>query len=195
MNDADRATELVILHSQAGQRKASDLENAATALKIPFDHYQEIGLNATLQKQFLNHQNQFLNFHLSDNQVSAFQAKLATSGVNVDASAIRSHLNPDLQDREQFLSMVKTIGLYQTEMDAVAELHAKAETLATQQASMSTSRLSSLSPDMAAQLELVTAACDSCFLLAAVGLATGCTLTAAACGAGIGTCTVCAFGG
>lgn len=195
VNDANRATEILLLHSQNGSLTASDLENAATSLQILFDHFQEIGLNAAIQKQILSNQDAFLNLQMSENQIATFQSRLSTNGVTVDTSRIQSFMNPTAEDRQQFLSMVKSVGLYQTELEAVAQLRTRAQNLASSESS-SSEQLSRLSPRTTAHLVLViTAACGACFILAGIGLATGCTVTAAACGAGIGVCTVCALGG
>lgn len=194
VNDANQAAEILVLHSQTGKLTSSDLENAAASLQILFDHYQEIGLNAALQKQILNNQEAFLTFQMSDSQIATYQSRLASDGVNVSASRIQSAMNLNLDEKQQFLSVVEAAGLYRVELGVVAELRAQAQQLAASENSgVQSSRLSSTTK---AHLVLVISkSCEACFLLAAIGLATACTATAPACGPAIGVCTVCALGG
>jgi hypothetical protein len=44
-------------------------------------------------------------------------------------------------------------------------------------------------------IRAMTAACGACLILAGIGLASGCTVTVAACGASLGACLTCTLGG
>ncbi len=193
MDDAEKAFDDLLLAEQSGNVTAAVVDNAATSLQILCDHFQEIGLNAALQKEILNNQTAFLSYHPADSQISAYQSKLITRGVNASSSRIWSAMDPDLASRQQFLRTISDIGLYQAELNVVAQLRAEARQLASAAAPVSEKLTKGASHS--AHLVLATAACNACFLLAGIGLASGCSVTGFACGAAVGTCTVCAFGG
>lgn len=193
VNDANEAVEMLLLAQQSGHLTPAVLQNAATALQVLFDHFEEIGLNAALQKQILNNQQAFLDFHPSDAQVATYQAQLGSHGITASAERIRSVMDPSVEMRQEFVSTIKRIGLAQAELAVVAQLKEEAQSLSTSGAS--SVQLSRMFSPTAHLVLVMSASCAACFVLAGIGLASGCTLTAAACGAGIGVCTVCAFGG
>lgn len=195
VNDADRAVENVITANQAGRLTASDLDIAATSLQILWDHFQEIGLNDALQKEILNNQEEFLQFHPDDAQVAAYSSHLFSHGVRVSSSRLQSVMDPDFEARQEFLSTVQRVGLYRAEMAAVAQLREQARQL---NESVNSGRELPMryAPQRAPHLiRVMTPVCGACFILAGIGLASGCTLTVAACGASLGTCLTCALGG
>jgi hypothetical protein len=193
VNDANRAVETLIVARQTGQITAAMLQNAATSLRILYDHFQEIGLNAALQKQVLGDPDAFLNFHPNDSQVSAYLGKLAADGVTVPAAQVRIVMDPDTAMRQQFLSLIRSQGLYRAELQAVAQLQAQASELA---ASTSANRQSAhLARSSAHLMHVMSAVCWSCFILFGIGMITLCTVTAAACGGALATCLTCALGG
>jgi hypothetical protein len=190
VNDANRAVETLVIANQNGQLTASIVENAATSLQILWDHYQEIGLNSALEKELLNNQQTFMNIHPSDTQIGAYQSKLLLHGVHANVSQLRSIMDPSPETREQFLATVAKVGIYQAEMAIVAQLRAQAQELSS---SGSTVLLSSRMNAPRGHEVLIASACAACFVLAGVGLATGCTITEIACAGAVGTCLSCAL--
>ncbi|MFZ0661788.1 MAG: hypothetical protein WAM66_03785 [Acidobacteriaceae bacterium] len=192
VNDANRAVETLIVDNQKGRVTAADVVSAATALKMLSDHFQEIGLNAALQKEILDNQDALMDYQLNDSQMRTFQSRLALDGVNVDAARIQSVMNPTLNERQEFLSMVRTTGLYQTELEIVSELRGEAQQLSASEASGAQSARLTHSAHL---VMVMTAVCKICYIAAFIGLATGCTATVEFCAAGVATCGTCAAGG
>lgn len=193
LNDANLSVERLIVANQSGQLTASEVEDAATSLQILWDHFQEIGLNAALEKELLSNQDLFMDTHLNDAQVESYRSQLALQGVHVTADQIRSVIDLGPQERQNFLSMVQRVGLYRTEMALVVQLREKAQEL---RAGTVAGPVASHGSRHAAHLvRVITPVCGSCFILSAIGLATLCGVTAPACGAALGTCLTCALGG
>ncbi len=194
VNDANQAVENLVIANESGHITASDFDNAATSLQILWDHLQEIGFNQALQNEILANQDAFLDFHPTDSQVDAYHAKLASDGVNVSALRVRSAMDPDFDTRQEFLSEVKKVGLYQAELEVVAQLRQQAKESASEALTGANLTRSNHKGNMGHMVK-VTAVCWAGFILAGIGLASGCTVTAVACGASLAPLLTCALGG
>ncbi len=188
VKDARQAMLNVLIANQSGRLTASVLENAATSLQVYYDHFEEIGLNAAVQKQILANKEAFLDFHRTDVQVQEQQSKLASQGINVSISELRSAMDPGFEQRQAFLSMVESIGLYQTELQFVARIRAEAGQLAPSEDQLSARRMFSRKWH-----PIRAGACALCYVSAAVGLATGC-IVEPVCWMAVGSCFACATG-
>ena len=192
LSDANQAVEGLLAAQQSGHLTANVVSNAATALQMMFDHFQEIGLNTAIQKQILSNQQGFLNFHPSDAQVSEYQSELGSRGINVSLSRVKSVMDPSFEGRQRFLAEVQKVGLHQAELEVVSQLREQAQELAS---SASVSDRLTRSTNKAHLVRVISAPCEACFILAGIGLASGCSVTGAACGAALGACLICSLGG
>lgn len=182
------------LKKQADHLTASDVEIAAASMKTAIDHLQEIGYNAALEKRIFDNEETFLNYHPSDNDVQSFQKALATQGLQVDGSRVRSSMDPDYEARQQFLSTVKRQGLYKTELAAVEDFRTQ-ELQSVAQLLSSPSRSFARNPSNARfVLAKLSSSCKACGVSAAIGLGSGCTITGFACEAAVLACGLCACG-
>jgi hypothetical protein len=192
VNDANRALNELIVANQSGHLTPEILENAATSLQMLFDHLQEIGLNSALEKEILGNQDAFLNFHPTDNDIGLYHSRLQSQGVSVTVAKIRSVMDPDSSTRQQSLSTIAKIGVYQGELLAVAQLREQAQQLAANGAQGA--QLTRMSPSSAHLVRVMANVCKACIVLMAACVGTDGALLPI-CGAAIGTCTTCGFGG
>jgi hypothetical protein len=182
------------LKKQADQLTASDVEIAAASIKTAIDHLQEIGYNAALEKRILDNEEAFLNYHLSDNDVSSFQKTLAAQGLQVDVSRVRSSMDPDYEARQQFLSTVKKQGLYKTELAVVEEFRTQELQFVSQSLVDPGRSIAIHQPRNGRFVLAMSRTCRTCLFTAAVGLASGCGITGFACEAAVVACGMCAMG-
>lgn len=190
-DDAQQAMDSLILAQQQGRLTASTVQNAATSLKILFDNMQETGLNAAVEKQLLANPDRLLNFQWSANQFAAVQSRMAHRGVNVSIGRIQSTLDLNAAERQQFLSEVRKVGLYQTELEAVGQLNSMARQFEENGGRPSTASMRRTRN--AAHLQRVMDACWKCAALASIGIAIGACAIEAICVGAIYSCLDCAF--
>lgn len=194
--DADSAIIQYGRMKQAGQQLTSgDVEVVATSMRIYFDHLQETGFNKALEAKILANQEAFLDYHLSDSDLSTFQKTMATKGFKADATRLRNTLDPDYASRAQFLKMVRTQGLYQTELQMVQQFRTQELQYVSETAPRgSGGKLVSSHHEMRARVvPVISWGFALCLVSAGVGLASGCTLTMPACDAAVIFCGACAL--
>ncbi len=183
------------LKMQAGQLTASDVEAVAVSMKTNYDHLQEIGFNAAMEKKLLGNEEAFLNFHPSDSDLQSIQERLASDGIQSNVSGLRSALDIDNESRLRFLALVKKQGLYKTELRLVEQFRNDQLQLVSQSNTHSGLRLTHGKPREGRVIRVISTACQTCFVAAGVGIASGCTVTGPACGAALVACGVCAIWG
>lgn len=179
---------------QMGLITASDVEVAAAAMKTAMDHLQEIGYNASLEKRILENEEAFLNYHPSDSDVQFYQKTLAVQGIQADISRVRSSIDPGDEARHQFLSMVKKQGLYKTELAFVEEFRTQELQYVSQTLTVPGSIAHHQPRNVRLMQTAMSSTCKICFVAAAIGLASGCTITMPACDATLIACAACAAG-
>ncbi|MGC8550217.1 MAG: hypothetical protein ACP5M4_11010 [Acidobacteriaceae bacterium] len=162
LNDARQASIQAFVASQSGTLTPDVVENAAESLKVLFDHFQEIGLNAAMQKELLSNQKAFIDFQPSDSQIAAEELEFASEGMHVSDAQVRSVMDPSLEQRQQFLFTVQQVGLYRTELMLVAQLRARAEKLSAE--TRIGERSAGLFMGNARLVEATTVVCESCFI-------------------------------
>lgn len=184
------------LKKQAGQLTTSDVDAVAVSMRTEFDHLQEIGFNAALEKKLLGNEEAFLDFHPSDSDLHSVQERLASDGIQSCLSGLRSSLDIDNESRLLFLALVKKQGLYKTELQLVEQLRSDQLQFVFQSNAGGGLQLTHGSRGMGGRVvRVISTACQTCFVAAGVGIASGCTVTAPACGAALVACGVCALFG
>jgi hypothetical protein len=164
-------------------------------MKTDFDHLQEIGFNAALEKKLLNNEEAFLDFHPSDSDLNSVQERLASGGIQTNLSGLRSTLDVDNESRLKFLALVKRQGLYKVELQLVEQFRSDQLELISQSNTGAGLQLTRGRPRNGRVVRVISTPCQTCFVAAAIGIASLCSLTAPACGAALVACGVCAVFG
>jgi len=193
LSNVNQSVHNYVQKKQAGKLTASDVEIAAASMKTAMDHLQEIGYNAALEKRILENQDDYLNYHPSEDDVQSFQKTLAAHGIQIDISKARSSMDPGYEARQQFLSMVKKQGLYKTQLAFVEQFRAQ-ELEYVSQSSTNIGVQFAHQHTMPGRLVRTKLSYEAaaCLVAAGVGLASGCTLTVFACEAAVILCGACA---
>lgn len=185
------------LRKHAGQLTASDVDMAAISMKTTLDYFQEIGYLDILEKKLLDNEQAFLDYHPNDEFIQSFQKKLAEQGIQVDPSRIRSTFDPDYGVRQQFLTTVRSQGLYKTGLKSVElfrshELQIVSQLAGAAKLSVHSRQITAhVIPAMGGLLGM-SDIYWACVGAAVIGIASGCTVTAFACQAAVLACTLCA---
>ncbi len=194
LDNANQAVRNYAAKKRSGHLTAADVEVAAAAMKTTFDHLQEIGLNDATEKKLLANQDAFANYHPGDKQIQTIQKNLASQGVQFSVSKVRTILDTQYADRQQFLTLVKNQGLYKTELQLVAQFRTNELQFVSESTGVGVS-LASHHPKIGNPRVVRTMWYEfaSCIIAAAVGLSTGCTITIFACEAAVLLCGACAL--
>lgn len=193
----DNLNKVVTSYAQkkhAGKTTASDVEVAAAAMKTAFDHLQEIGFNKALETKLLANQEAFVDYHPSDADLQSWQKQFVAQGLSFDTARIRNTLDMDYESRLAFLSLVKTQGLYKTELQLVRDFRTQElQFVSTSSSGLGTS-LANRQPQGGHEVRVMSYALAVCLVAAGIGIGTGCAI-APACVTAMIACGACVLSG
>ena len=177
-----------------GKLTTIDVELAAAAMKTTFDNLEEIGYNSELEKNLLEGESVFLNYHPSDDDLNSLQNDMSTRGMKTSLERLRAVLDLPYDQKIQFLASIKKEGLYNTELDLVqnfrtqelSNVDSPAVNTATWRGKKGNVTLKRVGKPLSYQAAV-------CLMAAGVGLASGCTLTFSACITAVIACGACAL--
>jgi hypothetical protein len=192
MDNLNQAIRNFGLKKQAQQLTASDVDVAAAPMKTAYDHFQEIGYTAAVEKKILANEDAYLNYHPSQAYIQSFEKQLAAQGFHVNAARVRSFLDPDQNDRQRFLAMVKSQGLYKTEIQMVEQFRTEQMQFVSQSSVGADGQLARNHQTNGHVVRVMSDWYWACLIAAGVGIATGCTITVWACTAAVLACGECA---
>lgn len=107
---------------QARTLQSADLAGALVSVKTLFDHMQETGVTDQITKAIIANQTSIVNTGFTQAQIDTQYATISKAGMHITSSAHRNSLITNSAQRQQIITMMKTVGMAGANKEFLAKL-------------------------------------------------------------------------